>query len=323
MPSTSITFYQRTITQIRGNYVSIVNTGATKFKVCRINQDGKEMEQAELSPCNYKSFSKTSIDNGDYIFSGSGTADVIFSDKECDVLADTLKSVCRAYDETLSENVVNTNLLDNPDFTINQRGKTEYTGLSFKDSVDRWKLAPAGAVLTVNGDRSVSLKLTNTKYNTINAFSQDISDAARYCGRTVTLSTMLSEISGDIKVGIRCADENDNVLVDKYVAANDGTMTSVSITVPDKTRILTAVIRIAGMSDREQGFTALWCKLELGSAATSYIQAERGAELLKCQRYYQLHSSGNISELDLRPAMVNTPVVTKLSENKFSYESSL
>ena len=211
----------------------------------------------------------------------------------------------------------NPNLLINPDFRINQRGKTEYTGLSFKDSVDRWKLAPAGAVLTVNGDRSVSLKLTNTKYNTINAFSQDISDAARCCGRTVTLSTMLSEISGDIKVGIRCADENDNVLVDKYVAANDGTMTSVSITVPDKTRILTAVIRIAGMSDREQGFTALWCKLELGGIATPFTPPDPATELAKCQRYY--YSTYQGVPAGTPASYANELVLTAISANRFNH----
>ena len=64
-------------------------------------------------------------------------------------------------------------------------------------------------------------------------------------------------------------------------------------------------------------------KLELGSIATPIIPAEPATELAKCQRYYQIHSSGDITAVDLRPSMRANPTATQLSNGNFAYSADL
>ena len=57
-------------------------------------------------------------------------------------------------------NISNTNLLINPNFKINQRGKSEYTNVT--NAVDRWFLPTNGIKMSVFGDH-VEVGRTDTR----------------------------------------------------------------------------------------------------------------------------------------------------------------
>ena len=81
----------------------------------------------------------------------------------------------------------NPNLLDNPFFTVNQRGKTSYTGNGY--TVDRWKIYNTdGLTVTINSDRSLTITNTATSGNRYfgQIFNLDLANKLK--GRRVTLS---------------------------------------------------------------------------------------------------------------------------------------
>ena len=66
-----------------------------------------------------------------------------------------------------------------------------------------------------------------------------------------------------------------------------------------------------------------WAKLELGGAATPFCPPDPATELAKCQRYYQIRSTGDIAAVDMRPTMCATPTVTQLRDGNYAYSAEL
>lgn len=102
---------------------------------------------------------------------------------------------------TLDKSVGNhENLLDNPWFTVNQRGQSEYTGSGSKlFTVDRWALANynTDSKVIINNDGSITLTApTSGKQNKFfQQFSYDY--LSKFIEKTLTLSIMLGD--GSIK----------------------------------------------------------------------------------------------------------------------------
>ena len=81
----------------------------------------------------------------------------------------------------------NPNLLDNPFFTVNQRGKTSYTSGGY--TVDRWKIySTDGLTVTINSDGSLTITNTTTTANKHfgQILNRDIANKLK--GRRFTLS---------------------------------------------------------------------------------------------------------------------------------------
>ncbi len=53
-----------------------------------------------------------------------------------------------------------------------------------------------------------------------------------------------------------------------------------------------------------------WVKLEVGTNAMHYTPLDPATEFLKCQRYYQIHSTVDIQAVDWYPTMRIIPTVT-------------
>ena len=64
-------------------------------------------------------------------------------------------------------------------------------------------------------------------------------------------------------------------------------------------------------------------KLEVGNVATPFCPPEPATETAKCQRYYQVRSTGDVEEVDLRPSMRATPTITQLSDGNYAYSAEL
>lgn len=159
----------------------------------------------------------------------------------------------------------NPNLLTNPDFKINQRGKSTYSSTGAGGTVDRWVGTNVKAV--VNSDNTVSLSsLNGTGYYT--QHEESISYGKH------TYSIYVQAITGTVKAFYKSKDSKDIELgtlkqgLNTFTSSDDG--------------FKSFFVSIAGGSE----VALKYVKVEQGTVATSFIAPNRADELIKCQRYY-------------------------------------
>ena len=162
----------------------------------------------------------------------------------------------------------NPNLLINPDFRINQRGKSEYAyqaSGATKYTVDRFrvvflnvKTASDGLILNANG--------TNEDGGYI---SQVLEDAVK--GDTI-LSFKVSAVVGNIEFGNLNSEGDGN----KLSVSSDGTYT---VKGSNTKKVIVHLLK--GSSCKIE-----WIKLEQGSIATPFIATNLAEELVKCKRFF-------------------------------------
>ena len=211
----------------------------------------------------------------------------------------------------ISRAVSNSNILDNPDFKINQRGETEYTGSCM--TIDRWHSSSA---LTVN----VSDNITISAGAATGYFEQSLDRGNDFDNKLLTLSAHLSDGTVLTASGV-CPQ-----------APESGRPLFITITLPDGHDVrmyrgasaekFSLLCQLRVYSGKSIGnLRAL--KLELGGIATPFCPPDQASELAKCQRYYQIRSTGDIAPVDLRPTMRDTPTVTQLSDGNYGYSAEI
>ena len=186
----------------------------------------------------------------------------------------------------------NPNLLINPDFKINQRGKTEYTGVgNVLFAVDAWRVGFTADIqksLKVNADGSVSIgDGANRQY-----LFQSIENPSRLVG-DYTVSFSITEISGSAVIQFVESFEDAESTV-----ASSKTITEPGVYTVTKTLGGTAsAIRVQIRTEAGTTLTTEWAKLELGSVATPFVPPDPAAELLRCQRYFTIYKHQNATSI--------------------------
>ncbi len=183
----------------------------------------------------------------------------------------------------------NPNLLDNPDFKVNQRGKSEYSGIAY--AVDRWRMFDSSSRIEVvnRGIKITTLTAAGTNSN-VNALFQLLNHPVDiYNGKQFTLSLKATDITGPWKACIRFGKSFPS---GDYVTATYRTISSGinhwTFTVPDQAVSMRIGIIQYGPDGSTVGdtITVEWTKLEHGSVATPFIPPNPATELVKCQRYF-------------------------------------
>lgn len=187
----------------------------------------------------------------------------------------------------IAQAVSNRNLLDNPWFTVNQRGKASYNVAGY--SVDRWRLSN-GVTATLNADGTISLSST-VKYAD---FAQRLifdEFTAKLLGKTVTLSALLSD--GTVKKNTFTLPSTRPSSATTYGEFEIVSGVSLRLRVWDSSVIYSAIQ--VTINDTSATVTLKAIKLELGSVSTLAQDTEPNyaTELLKCQRYYQRIGKGD------------------------------
>lgn len=158
----------------------------------------------------------------------------------------------------------NPNLLINPDFKINQRGKSTYTAESVIYTVDRWKAWH----ITVNIDEKGYINIANNAYQDEGILRQQLESAI---DGPSTLSCYVESVSGTVKM----EEPNSNSKIILKQGLNilhvDGNADSFKITLV-----------------RGSNVTLKWAKLEQGKVATAFIAPNMAEEITKCKRYFQV-----------------------------------
>lgn len=185
-------------------------------------------------------------------------------------------------------NSANKNLLINPNFKINQRGKTTYSANGY--GVDRWK--SNGVSYSVQSGGTVEIV-------TVGAWSylyQIIENYALLRGKTVTLSVKFKNFS--YTAGVPSIAIRDGVSTPTIPVLGDG-VTKLTTTISESATQLYIYALYNNSSVIANIDTIIeWVKLEIGDAATEFVPPDEATELLKCQRFFQkitLHGGATAS----------------------------
>ena len=216
----------------------------------------------------------------------------------------------------------NPNLLINSNFKINQRGKSEYTGAG--SALDCWKLARAGNRLTlIDGGVELGFVAGSAPTGTAHLF-QKIENYADFAGKTVTASANV--------LGTTSAKPQ---MLSVYTLDGAKTHTACNLSVGDNS--ITANIpegitdlqlwiygAYPSAGDTDSAYTRFGhVKLELGGVATPYIAPIFADELARCQRYYQIRSTGDVAEADMRPSMRTITDIKQREDGSYEYIAEL
>ncbi len=176
----------------------------------------------------------------------------------------------------------NPNLLDNPDFKINQRGKSEYTaGNTNVYTVDRWKVRSnntciveeGGIIVRNNADSALQL------YQYIDRSFKDLA------GKRLTMSVKIAndETVRSVSGTVPLVAPTDSSYIMHIVLENGFTLGMWYST--EVKRVVYQIIK--SKSTNGESIKIEWAKCEMGAALTPFTPPDPATELLKCQRYYQ------------------------------------
>ena len=212
----------------------------------------------------------------------------------------------------------NPNLLINTDFThpVNQRGWVSGNGQATNvPTIDMWKLVVGSCNMDIVSG-GIHVYRSNASPGAMFFESVPLSEM-NFAGKTVTLSGKFTEVDG--VVGLRLiTDMNKSAVNVKWVKTSTPGTFCVTALVPEYTDNLTVSVAAEDSTDPD-GCVLEWIKLELGDKATPYTPPIFSDELSRCQRFYQIRTSGDVDLADLRPSMASIGKISQLSDGKYAY----
>jgi len=172
----------------------------------------------------------------------------------------------------------NRNLLDNPWFTVNQRGWTSGTIITNQFCVDRWKMSSFGGTATIEST-PIGLSFTLSATTARPLILQPVENPSDFIGKQFTMSAKLI-INGVEQIVSGTATISDATGVNTYFVNNQN-----GITLAYYTNDKVFALLLTGFSST---VTVVALKLELGSHSTLALDTapDYTTELLKCQRYF-------------------------------------
>lgn len=220
---------------------------------------------------------------------------------------------------TLQNMVVNSNLLVNGGLMINQRGRLDYAN---EVGPDKWVI---GLVANFGYEDEKPVFTVKSSPTSASALCrQDIKgiEGRKIAGNIVTLS-------------IDATPSSDNFILRLYAYTADGSVTkrnrsielrndtkpwTITTDIPaDAPWLRVTLATAAGTPIGDILTIGDGVKLEFGGRNTKIIPAPYGEELARCQRYYQIRSTGDVDPVDLRPAMGNITDIVEREDGNYGY----
>lgn len=308
------------IDNIKGYFVIIGNFGQDVMYAALSPNISENMEQATpIQPYATKCIPLPYNSNKVYLL-GSGTAIIKGTDDPCEANDSDAKSyVDRKIAETakyVNGVISSPNLIINPDFKVNQRRKTNYSDVGY--TVDRWHLSRVSSIQTVTigsvtpCDAGVQITSGGSQCDTY--FRQYIENAERFVGQKVTLSLEVEEMTGTWSAGQYGFAGMDIIGTGVQHLSFEWNEHSAGV-------YAIHIFHTGGNS--VSSIKIKWVKLEYGSTATQFTPPDPATELLKCQRYYQIRSTGTVDSLDLCPTMRTSSPTVSQTANGWEYDSEI
>ena len=184
---------------------------------------------------------------------------------------------------------VRPNLLVNPFFKINQRGKTSYTGIAL--TVDCWKSMSPTLTVQVTDD---GVLLSGTGYDYLRNY---IESPEQYNGKTITVSALVKNPGGQFRINLynesKQVSNNFNIPASSDWVIISGTIHGVQASSGDKVCLL--LYPGGGIQSQTATAQVMATKVEEGETQTlGYIDSSGNPvllerpdplELVKCKRY--------------------------------------
>lgn len=200
------------------------------------------------------------------------------------------------------------NLLVNPDFAINQRGKESYTASSTQYTYDRWLAAYATVTREANTSPAPVLYMAkcvfqNTKWPN---FGQTLENYSQYVGKTLTVRFWIKGLPGTNAVSLFVGDTlyslpltgNWQEVIHTFNPVAEGTASF------SRKGILLQSFTASPAAGT--GFYLAAPQVCVGAYAGDYAPPNPAEELAKCQRYYQrLYDASSNDVRFLAPAVVS------------------
>ena len=185
---------------------------------------------------------------------------------------------------------VRPNLLVNPFFKINQRGKASYTGIV--PTVDCWESSSATLTVQVTDD---GVLLSGTGFDYLKNY---IESPEQYNGKTITVSALVKNPGGQFRINLynesKQVSNNFNIPASSDWVIISGTIHGVQASSGDKVCLL--LYPGGGIQSQTATAQVMATKVEEGETQTlGYIDSSGNPvllerpdplELLKCQRYF-------------------------------------
>lgn len=198
------------------------------------------------------------------------------------------------------------NLLDNSNFLnpVNQRGADIY-GSAATYTIDRWR---AASQLEVGVYDDCIMLSCSDEATTRYGFSQYIAEE-----KLPAPGTMLT---------IAFQDDSNNLFLCTCETPESGTVYPMGS--DDIGVMLNSEGRLSILVPPGVSLGLKWAAVYEGEYTAENLPAYRpkdySAELMECMRYYQIRSTGDVAEADLRPTMRATPTITKV-EGGYAYSA--
>lgn len=184
---------------------------------------------------------------------------------------------------SITQIVSNRNLIDNPWFTVNQRGQSEYGNIASGGEMytfDRWFLSNS-VILSCYKNADGSIGISSKQGN---HFAQRIETPSRLLGKTVTLSVNHDGVIKSETITIPDAFPDNTT---SYGNISLSTNCSFFIRLYANGAIRVCIGDITNSTNTWSVDNIRAVKLELGTVSTlaNDIAPDYGTELAKCQRY--------------------------------------
>lgn len=223
--------------------------------------------------------------------------------------------------------ISNPNSLINPNFRINQRGKMEYiAGNSWGAPiycVDGWiamtdtlaDIAAGTNKVTVNDDGTATITVANSYWTRLYQLIENPLNG----GFTVTAKIKSATAGVRFDILTAKADHISEATIGANVLDGGEQIITATADFADVSAIALNLRNDFGYGSA----TVEWVKLECGGASTLFSPPDVAVELAKCQRYYQIRSTGDIAPNDLRPTMATITDIKERSDGLYEYIAEL
>lgn len=187
--------------------------------------------------------------------------------------------------------ISNPNLLDNPWFTVNQRGLSSYTSSHINTyTVDRWRLEVSNTNHSVTVNNDGSLTITNSDASQALYFSQPIlkKDFLVRTGTNYVASVDVLSYSGTINVDVGLMDESPWYRFSNGIITSTGINTFKGVVPDDWGGTIASFRPLCFILSAGASMTIRSVKLERGTVSTLAMDSipNHQQELAKCQRYF-------------------------------------
>ena len=282
-----------TTIDIKGYYCEITNNSSESgfFSIDNDPVRGSE-HTIEIKSGSSRTFCHSckpirAIGNGDFFFFGFDN----LKKTEGEIEETKILSLANKYTD---QHTSNPNLLINPDFSINQRGKQIYASGGY--SVDKWFLSHSGS--GNSGVFDVTTRVLSGSVIDTNGFyvnmQQYIENPVRFADMEMTLSASMSDLNKGalIQVWRTEGSATTGIAATQYNLESEKKLT---FTMPSD---LTTDSKIRMVLQTRGSVKINWAKLELGSVATPFITPDKTLEELKCLN--EIGFAGCISTINNR-----------------------